>query len=190
MATPFATLSPAGMAAEFAAIAGETTALFGTLDAHQLNWKPDAAAWSVAECFDHLVKSGDEMHEAIDRALDRTRPQTMWQRLPCWPRLFGWMLITSLSPDGTRKLKAPGTTTPSIGSLTPDVLDRFAALQHTGIARLEALTAEDARRVMVSPFVSYVTYTVIDGYRIIAVHQRRHLEQARRVTQASGFPAA
>jgi hypothetical protein len=34
-----------------------------------------------------------------------------------------------------------------------------------------------------------LTYSVLDGCRLIVTHERRHFEQARRVTQASGFPS-
>ena len=34
---------------------------------------------------------------------------------------------------------------------------------------------------MVSPFVSFITYSVLDGCRLIVTHERRHFEQARRV---------
>jgi hypothetical protein len=38
---------------------------------------------------------------------------------------------------------------------------------------------------VVSPFV---TYTLLDAYRILVAHERRHLEQAERVMRAPGFP--
>jgi hypothetical protein len=41
---------------------------------------------------------------------------------------------------------------------------------------------------MVSPFVSQITYSVLDGYRLIAAHQRRHFEQAERVATHPAFP--
>jgi hypothetical protein len=41
---------------------------------------------------------------------------------------------------------------------------------------------------MVSPFVRFITYSVLDGCRLMAAHDRRHFEQARRVTEAAGFP--
>ena len=41
---------------------------------------------------------------------------------------------------------------------------------------------------MISPFVSQITYSVLDGYRLIAAHQRRHFEQAERVTRHPDFP--
>ena len=36
-------------------IAAETKATFGRLTPTQLNWKPSAERWSVAQCFDHLL---------------------------------------------------------------------------------------------------------------------------------------
>jgi hypothetical protein len=47
-----------------------------------------------------------------------------------------------------------------------------------------------ARIIMVSPFVGFITYSVFDGCRIIVAHERRHLEQARRVTREPGFPSS
>jgi hypothetical protein len=44
--------------------------------------------------------------------------------------------------------------------------------------------------IMTSPFVRFITYSVLDGWRLVVTHDRRHFEQARRVTQSPGFPAA
>ncbi|MGH9844290.1 MAG: DinB family protein, partial [Blastocatellia bacterium] len=44
-----------GLISEANAITDETLAGFGGLTAQQLNWKPGADQWSVAQCFDHLV---------------------------------------------------------------------------------------------------------------------------------------
>jgi hypothetical protein len=43
---------------------------------------------------------------------------------------------------------------------------------------------------MASPFLRVITYSVLDALRLIAAHDRRHMEQARRVTQMPEFPAA
>ena len=36
-------------------IAADVRASFGGLSAAQLNWKPSAERWSIAQCFDHLL---------------------------------------------------------------------------------------------------------------------------------------
>ena len=128
------------------------------------------------------------MLQAIGRALDRGATPTVWQRLPLWPRLFGWMLITSQAPGGKQKYTAPASAQPASSDIAPDIIERFIACQHTGIAGLRILSAADAQRIMVSPFVAQITYSVLDGYRLIAAHQRRHFEQARRVTEHPEFP--
>ena len=92
-------------------------------------------------------------------------------------------------PGGKRKYRAPATAQPAASDLDPLTVERFIACQHLGIARLRALGAEDARRIAVSPFVAQITYSVLDGYRLIAAHQRRHFEQARRVIEHPAFPS-
>jgi hypothetical protein len=44
--------------------------------------------------------------------------------------------------------------------------------------------------IITSPAVSAVTYSLMDAYRVIAVHEARHFQQARRVTEDATFPAA
>jgi hypothetical protein len=48
----YVTLPLAGVRAEFDRTARDADAVFGRLDARQLNWRPDATRWSVARCFD------------------------------------------------------------------------------------------------------------------------------------------
>jgi hypothetical protein len=39
-----------------------------------------------------------------------------------------------------------------------------------------------------SPAARFITYDLLDAYRIIVVHGQLHLQQARRVTEQAGFP--
>jgi hypothetical protein len=49
------------------AITDETRARFGRLSAQQLNWKPGADQWSVAQCFDHLVVTSGAYFPILDK---------------------------------------------------------------------------------------------------------------------------
>lgn len=186
----YTTLSPIALADELSTIARDAASVFGRHDAPHLNWQPNAASWSIAQCFDHLLKVDQEMFQAIGRALDRGATPTVWQRLPLWPRLFGWVLITSQAPGGKQKSTAPARAQPAASDIAPHIIERFIACQHTRIAGVRVLSAEDAQRIMASPFVPRITYSVLDGYRLIAAHQRRHFEQAQRVTEHPAFPFA
>ena len=189
MTTDYTTLSLADVTAELAAIAREAQSVFGPLTEQQLNWRPDAARWSIAQCFDHLLKANREMFKSIDDAIDGARAPTVWQRLPVLPRVFGAMLIRSQRPDATRKFTAARRAEPSSSTIDPQIVARFVAYQHEAAARVRALDGRGVDRiVMVSPFVRFITYTVLDGCRLIVTHERRHLEQARRVIQEPAFP--
>ena len=43
---------------------------------------------------------------------------------------------------------------------------------------------------MTSPFIGVITYSVLDGWRLMVAHDHRHIEQAQRVRTSPGFPGA
>lgn len=179
------------MAAELDAIARDAASVFGGLDERQLNWRPTATSWSVAQCFDHLLNTNRGMFASADAAVGHSRPRTVWQRLPGLPTLFGRLLIRSQMPEAKRKFSAPPQAHPASSAIDPQIIERFITHQHDAAARVRALDGRDAGRViMVSPFVSFITYSVLDGCRLVVTHERRHFEQARRVTQEPGFPSS
>jgi hypothetical protein len=186
--TNFTLLSLAEVAAEFDATARDAFVVFGRLNERQLNWRPGQTRWSVAQCFDHLLNADREMFRAIETAMDRSVPRTVWQRLPVLPRVFGTMMVKSQSPDVRRKYTAPRHIQPASSAIDADIIERFVVYQQGATTRVRSLVEDDAARViMVSPFVSFVTYSVLDGCRLIVAHQRRHFEQARRVTGEPAF---
>jgi hypothetical protein len=129
------------------------------------------------------------MLEAMDAAVDPVRPRRLVQRLPLLPGLFGPLLIKSQMPEATRKYKAPSSSTPSSSAIDGRVVERFAAQQRAAAAHIRSLDPRVASAVMVSPFVSFVVYSVLDSGRLMVTHNRRHFEQARRVMQQPGFAA-
>ena len=153
--TEYTTLSLADVDAEFAAIARDTQSVFGPLDEQQLNWRPNATSWSVAQCLDHLLNANREMLQAIDAAMDGSRPRTVWQRLPILPGVFGRMLIASQKPSTKRKFTAPRKIEPASSAIDRRIVERFVAHQHEAAARVRSLNGRDVARIMVSPFASF-----------------------------------
>jgi len=186
----YTTLPLAQVRAGLDAVTADVRTSFGQLDARQLNWRPDAARWSVAQCFEHLLAANGLMLRSARGALDGTAPRTVWQRLPLLPGVFGRMLVRSQAPQATRKFTASPLATPAASDIAADVLDRFLSQNHDVVAWLQALDEQRGGRViMTSPFVGFITYSVLDGARLMLAHDHRHIEQARRVTQAPGFPS-
>ena len=185
----YATLSLADVRSGLDGIAREAQAVFGGFDGRQLNWRPDPTRWSVAQCFDHLLTANRLMLQAAEDALNGVAPRTLWQRLPLLPGVWGRMLIRSQAPDASRKFTASSKAQPAASDIPAGIIQRFAEQHHDAVARARTLEERDAARaIMTSPFAKVVTYSVLDGWRLVFAHDRRHLEQARRVTLLPGFP--
>jgi len=185
----YTTLSLAEVTNALEDIAREAQTAFGGLGTTQLNWRPDQTRWSVGQCFEHLFTTNRMIARRTEEALDHARPRTIWQRLPVLPRLFGRLLIQSQAPSDTRKFKAPPAAQPSASGVAADVVTRFIQQQRESAARVLTIDQRAAAgAIMTSPFFDFITYSVLDGLRLMIAHNRRHFEQALRVTQSSGFP--
>jgi len=173
------------------AIADETLTGFGDLSAAQLNWKPAADRWSVAQCFDHLLTANAAYFPIFDQVLSGQNKSTFWASLPWLPGVWGKMLIKSVSPESARKLKAPKIFRPSSSSVDAAIIRRFVDQQHQVVEYMKATEGLNLEKTIIpSPVTGLITYSVMDAYRIIVAHERRHFLQARRVTEAQGFPQA
>ena len=187
----YARLSLADVRSGLEEVARETHATFGGLDARQLNWRPAEDRWSIAQCFDHLLTANRQMFQAAEDALDGTTPRTVVQRLPVLPGVMGRALIRSQAPPPTRKFTAPPQARPASSDIAAGVIQAFVEQQHDALTRLRALDERQAAQViMVSPFIKVVVYSVLDGWRLIFAHERRHFEQARVVASSAAFPKA
>jgi hypothetical protein len=169
-------------------IAAETKSTFGRMTPAQLNWKPSPERWSVAQCFDHLLTSNKGYFPTIDGVLTGIKP-TFWQRMPVIPGLAAKLLIKSLDPKSTRKIKAPQKFQPAQSDISPSVIDDFVDQQARMIEKMKSTEHLNLDKIIItSPVAAAVTYSLMDAYRIIVVHTQRHFEQARRVTAETAFP--
>jgi len=169
-------------------IATETKSTFGRLIPTQLNWKPSAERWSVAQCFEHLITSNKGYFPTIEGVIAGIKP-TFWQRMPLIPGLAGRLLIKSLDPKSTRKIRAPKRFQPAQSDISVSVLDDFVDQQAKMVEKMKATEHLDLEHIIItSPVAAAITYSMMDAYRVIVVHERRHFEQARRVTEEATFP--
>src|SRR5262249_52870742 len=125
------------------AIAGDARTLFGHLNSQQLNWRPAADSWSVAQCLDHLITINREYYPVFDRILNGQYKKTLLHRLPFLPAVFGRMMVKVLSPNSNQKLKAPGVTKPSSSSIGSQIVERFVSQQSETLAKMRSLENRD-----------------------------------------------
>ncbi|HEX6717968.1 MAG TPA: DinB family protein [Pyrinomonadaceae bacterium] len=169
-------------------IAADAKSTFGGLTPSQLNWKPAPERWSVAQCFDHLITSNKGYFPIVEGVLAGHKP-TLWQQMPVLPGLAAKLLIKSLDPASTRKIKAPGKFQPAQSDITASVIGDFVDQQAKIVEKMKATEHLDLEKIIItSPALGFVTYSVMDAYRVIVVHEARHFQQAKRVTEEAAFP--
>jgi hypothetical protein len=172
-------------------ITDEVQTNFGGLSEQQLNWKPSEDQWSIAQCLDHLVTTNGAYFPAFDEILSGKKKNTFWEGLPWLPGLWGKLLIKSLDPASKRRLKAPTIFQPSSSKVDATIVRRFIDQQQQVISYLNATADLDLDKIKISsPVTKVITYSLMDTYRILFTHEKRHFLQALRVSKMDGFPKA
>jgi hypothetical protein len=168
-------------------VAADARSSFGTLSAEQLNWKPSADSWSVAQCLDHLILTNEQMIAPLDKKLAGEK-NTFFENWSPLTVFFGGFLKKSMRAD-QKKFKAPSQTIVPTSDLPADIVDSFVANLEKVAERIKASEQLDLdKTVITSPFVGLMTYRLSDGFDIIVEHCRRHIRQANRVTLDVNFP--
>lgn len=171
------------------AVTREVESTFGPLRTEQLNWKPGPDSWSIAQCLDHLINVNKAYFPTIEQVKNPAWKPNVWQRLPVLPGLIGNLLANAVSPDAKRKIKAPGKFQPSQSSIDAGVVKSFVAMQGKLLDLINSTSGLDLTSIIISsPVAGFVTYSLHDAYRVISNHEQRHLQQAKRVLNSSGFP--
>jgi hypothetical protein len=180
-----------GLVASLRQISDDVRTKFGKLSAEQLNWKPSPESWSVGQCLDHLMTTNRPYVKIVDETLSGNRQTRVMERIPILPGVFGKLLIKYLDPKSERKLKAPLKFQPASSNVPGTIVSDFVKQQGEVAARMEAASGINPERIIISsPAVSVITYSLLDAFRVIETHERRHFAQAERVTQNSHFPGA
>ncbi len=176
---------------ELGAVTEDARRVFGRLSAAQLNWKPSPERWSVGQCFDHLIRTNRTFFADMEKIAAGTHKASLWGRVSPLSGFFGRLILKALDPEKGRKTKAPRVFHPASSDVAADIIERFAGHQRELVERMRATAGVDlARTIVTSPVTAVATYSLLDAYRIVVAHERKHFEQARRVTGAEGFPAA
>ncbi len=163
--------------------------LFGGLSEQQLNWKPGPQQWSIGQCLEHLIVSNRQYFPQFRELASNTKRFTFWERLPLWPRFWGWLMRRSIRPAPKYKLKAPKVFQPHASKVVPEIVQLFRAHNQQLVRHIHNTRNQDFDRPHItSPAAAFVTYSLRDAFFILANHEERHILQARRVMEMEGFP--
>lgn len=158
----------------------------------QLNWRPSADMWSIAQCLEHLAVATKEFEKYFGPALASAPAKPLVTKATAYkPTLLGGWLAKQVSPEGERKLKSPKIFRPAPASNIAGAVAMFLDRQRQFVDFVRRCASIDYNKSRIrSPVTPLIRYSLADAFVITVLHGERHLNQARRVREMPQFPKA
>ena len=170
-------------------ISDEVRETFGNLSAEQINWKPNSETWSVGQNFDHLITTNNLYFANIQKVADGTHINNWFSVIPLFSNLVGQQLKKAVSPDSLKKIKTFPIFEASQSDISDAIIGDFGKHQEHLISLMEAVKDQNIRKIKIStPISDAINVCLSDALEVIVMHERRHFNQAKRVTEFEGFP--
>jgi hypothetical protein len=162
---------------------------FSGLTESQLNWKPEPAKWSIAQCLDHLIVSNKTYYPSFEKLISHSYRLSFFQKLNPFKKLPGPLMVRSMSSESKKTFKSPKIFEPTSSNISPRIVSDFINHQEEMKKYYQRLGQLDTKNlIMASPVSGFITYTLSDGMQLLAVHEQRHLKQAENVLNHPNFP--
>jgi hypothetical protein len=155
------------------------------LNYEQFNWRPGADQWSIEECLAHLLSSGNERLKAIEAGIELGKSRGLAATGAFRPGPIERFVIRHTEPPVKGKGKTPKRFRPLHDQPMTGVLPSFDHLQTQLILQAKRAEGLDLSRIKIAtPLASFLRMSLGATFAQVAAHERRHLEQARRVRKA------
>ncbi|MDQ3393298.1 MAG: DinB family protein [Bacteroidota bacterium] len=154
---------------------------FENLSEKQPNWKPNPDTWSIAQNIDHLITLNSSYFPIVEKAAEQRMNLPWHAKLKFITRFFGRILLKSVSPEATKKMKTFSIWEPSESLISKGILERFEINQQ----KIEAVDirfkgfAGKGSCHFYSPANKNLVYKLSAAFDIIVAHEQRHLNQAK-----------
>ena len=166
--------------AESDAVSADARALVAGMNEATLMKRPPDGGWSVAEILQHLILTANAMLALAETAIGELERAGRKSTSRSGLGVMGWLLVKSLEPPPRMKTKTAKPFEPVVVTHPLTLVDRFVDTNKTLDALISRATGLATTTVKVaSPFNAAVKYNVYAAVRIVPVHARRHLWQAR-----------
>jgi hypothetical protein len=157
----------------------------------QLNQQPAPGSWSIAQCLNHLVITGQKMVPRLAWGVAQAR-QKGW--LGTGPFKYGWLgnwfvrQVADATSPPRRRFSAPRTYAPAEHFDPSVLLQDFLLLQDHWQGLLEKADGVDLSRVRVaSAAARFLRLQLGQWFALLVGHQERHLSQAERAREKLGL---
>lgn len=168
---------------EFQALSNRLDVLCAGLSSEQVLRRPDASTWSICECIEHLNITERRFIPLLKAAIKTARELPAHEEAQAYHvSMLEKGALWFLEPPYRLKIKTPQEFVPPATLNPTQVKGEFAALHGVVLELLKGTARVPLDRVKIeSPFEKYVKYSAWAAFRMIAVHDRRHLWQAEQI---------
>ena len=154
------------------------------LSESQFNWRPALEEWSIEECLSHLTMVGQSQLKAIEQAVERGRACGITGTGPFSYGPVERFIVDMTSPPVRAKIPALKRFVPLHGQPVTAIMPTFLHVQNMFQLQMQRAEGLDLARVKVASPISRVLRMSLGAlFAQAAAHERRHLEQARRVRE-------
>jgi DinB superfamily len=174
---------------EIERISANTKQTFGNLSAEQINFKPSAKNWSIGQCFEHLIVTNNLYFPNIQKVIDGTHANNFFSKIPFSTNLIAVAMKNALNPEQKRKMKTFKVFEPSTSNVLQTIIEDFAENNLKLIELIEACKDLDLHKIKIAePLSVALNLRLDDAFAILAMHEKRHFLQAKRVLEMEEFP--
>lgn len=170
------------------ALKDEAMTLVTGIDEDVLRRRPDPETWSAAQIFDHMNTTGWLVLNTLEDAIQRGKEEGPYGEPPFRYGFISRWFVRSMEPSSNWTFTAPSIFDPDPPeTLYPEeAVEEFRALQDQFAGCVADAEGLDLRRLRVpSPAVPLLRISLGAWFEASAAHQRRHLEQARDLLDAT-----
>lgn len=157
---------------------------FKALTETEINWRPNAEQWSVAQNVHHLIVVNETYYPTLQKIKNNSYDLPWLGRIAFITRFFGKTVLAAVQPDRRKKMKTFPLWEPGASNFGGDILLRFEKHQDELKKLIESCQDLIERNVVISsPANKMIVYKLETAFDIMVAHEKRHLEQAREMNQ-------
>ena len=174
---------------QFQSIKLDAQEILADLTDIHLAWQPGKDRWSIAQCIDHLLVTGNNSLSNIRTAINEARSKGLFSEGPFRYGVLERWFVRQMEPPAKIRFKAPRAYLPSGQRNYAEIVRNFYILQDEFLKCIQESKGLDLARVRVSnPVIRWFRLSLGQEIAFNAAHERRHLWQAQQVRQQISPP--
>jgi hypothetical protein len=170
------------LADDFMKMRSDAGNFFAKLNDSKFNKRPANNGWSIAECIDHLIVTGDDYCNKFEEALKIAAEKDLRKEGDYRYSWFGKRFISFVEPPVRIKVKSPKKWRPDSGINRQKASAAYLQLQDRWVDLITGSVGWDITKVKLpSPASDMIKFTAFEILAVNAAHQHRHFQQAIKV---------